>query len=650
MNNGDSMTASGWQTRPVRTACPAGIRTVCVVMPILVAGGILLDGWVFAFGTGSYWWVASLAKYLLLFSVAGMAGLWVLRSGRSLAAVASHAEADTPEPSETFDQMQGLIQEEITRRQRLEREKRYAEGLFQAACRETRHREQMFEALLNAVECAVLVLDHEGQAIMVNRALTRETGLSLEDFSCDPLAFLHDRQGETALKIQMALAKKREVRALPLLGAHPSGRTLNWIVDLRMISDGGTSQQGSLMILRKKVGQVQMEQTLRRMQKLESIGTLAGGIAHDFNNILVPIVGYTEMTMERVKDDSIMMENLEEVLRATTRARELVKQILAFSRQTEQQPRSLRLQPIIKESLKLLRASLPTTIAMVSDLDEGCGPVLADPTQMHQIIMNLCTNAYHAMMESGGTLSLRLREVTLALEDRDEKLSLDPGEYARLSVEDTGCGIDADNLARIFDPFFSTKPKDQGTGMGLAVVHGIVRNHSGCVTVYSEKGKGTCFHVYLPRIAGPEDDQVEAIDRVVARGSERILLVDDEAQIAELEQVMLEGLGYHVTALTDSREALALFQSRPHDFDLVLTDQTMPQLTGAAMAKQILAVRPDVPIILCTGFSEALTEESAKAMGIRELVLKPILRSELSQTLRRTLDSEETRGTEEDHG
>ncbi len=384
----------------------------------------------------------------------------------------------------------------------------------------------------------------------------------------------------------------------------------------------------------------ELQAQLQQAQKMQAIGTLAGGIAHDFNNILFPIVGYTEMAMGDLSEESVTRRNLEEVLKAANRAKGLVRQILTFSRQSEQERKPLKIQPIIKEALKLLRASIPSTIEISQNIDKGCGAILADPIRIHQVMMNLCTNAYHAMREKGGVLGVTLAEVDIDSGDLGSNVDLKPGPYLRLTVSDTGHGIEHAEMERIFEPYFTTKGPGEGAGMGLAVVHGITRSHGGYITVYSEPGEGATFHVYLPRIDSSAIAPVTVSTEPTPNGKERILLTDDEEQIAHMVQQMLERLGYHVTARTSSVEALEAFRMQPEKFDLVITDQTMPNMTGAELAQKLMGIRPDIPIILCTGFSEVIPEEKARAMGFREYVMKPIVKSEMARIIRRVLDQE----------
>jgi PAS domain S-box-containing protein len=396
-----------------------------------------------------------------------------------------------------------------------------------------------------------------------------------------------------------------------------------------------------VVVQRDETQERSMERQLRQAQKMEAIGTLAGGIAHDFNNILAAIIGYTEMVLFKSTKDSPIRRNLEQVLKAGNRAKELVKQILAFSRQSEQELKPIQISIIIKEALKLLRASLPTTVEIRQHISGKTGLVLADPTQIQQVVMNLCANAAHAMRASGGVLEVTVEEVELDGKALARHAELSPGHYLRLTVRDSGHGMNPEIMARIFDPFFSTKIPGEGTGMGLAVVHGIVKSHGGAIDVSSKVGEGTTFHIFFPRLESGAMAKTKPA-APIPRGTERILLVDDEEAMVDMGRQMLTHLGYQVVAQNNSREALRLFSRDPHQFNLVITDQTMPHMTGTELSRAILAVRPDMPIILCTGFSEVIAAEEAKAQGIREFVLKPILTLELATTIRRILDDSES--------
>ena len=376
---------------------------------------------------------------------------------------------------------------------------------------------------------------------------------------------------------------------------------------------------------------------LTQAQKMEAIGTLAGGIAHDFNNILSAIIGYTELAYYEIPEGNKAQSRLKEVLKGGERARDLVNQILTFSRQTEHEKRPVQIGLVIKEALKLLRSSLPSNIEIKTDIDTG-GMVIGDPTQIHQIAMNLCTNAYHAMREQGGILGIELK--TADIDSDFQNPDLPPGPYIRLSVSDTGQGIPPGHLKRIFDPYFTTKKRGEGTGLGLAVVNGIVQAHRGIITVQSEQGKGTRFEICLPRIEEAfESEKTEP--EPTPRGNERILIVDDEEALAVMGKEMLERLGYKVVAKASSIEALETFREGFKEFDLVITDMAMPHMTGEKLAGELMKIRPDIPVILCTGFSEMMNEEKAKVMGIRAFTMKPLVMGDLGRTIRKVLDKRE---------
>ena len=395
----------------------------------------------------------------------------------------------------------------------------------------------------------------------------------------------------------------------------------------------GTYIERKLSEKERKTIEVQLQQS----QKMEAIGTFAGGIAHDFNNILFPIIGYTEMAIEDLAERAETRNNLQQVLMAASRAKDLVKQILTFSRMSDQEKKPLRIQPVLKEVLKLIRASLPTTIQMHSSINRNCGAILANPTEIHQVLMNLCSNAYHSMREKGGVLEVILDETRLSKKELASYPGRDPGAYLKLTVIDTGTGMSDIVKQQIFNPYFTTKESGEGTGLGLSVVHGIISEHNGFIKVETEPGSGTKFEVFLPRIETLDEAKDQQLTDTVPAGKERILLVDDEFQIVKIIHQMLETLGYKVTPRTSSVEAFEAFRSNPERFDLLITDMTMPNMTGVELSKEIMRIRPDLPIILCTGFSELITEEKAKAIGIRELVMKPVVKKELAETIRKVL-------------
>ncbi len=379
----------------------------------------------------------------------------------------------------------------------------------------------------------------------------------------------------------------------------------------------------------------QLQMQLIQAQKMEAIGTLAGGIAHDFNNMLSAILGYAEMAREDSPQGSTLAKCLEEILKAGNRAKHLVRQILTFSRQTETRPILVDSAAIVREAVGMLRPSLPATIAIRLITAPDALTVLIDPVQLHQIVVNLCTNAFHAMEEHGGDLTIDLDNSECGPDDLVEHPGVRPGRFVRLSVGDTGTGIAPEVRQRMFDPFFTTKETGKGTGMGLSTVHGIVKAAGGFITCDSEPGRGSIFRVLLPAIDGapaPADSEQAA---PVGRG--RILLVDDEEMLAEMDKTMLERLGYEVTVQTASGEALALFERDPDQFDAVITDQTMPGLTGIDLSRRMLRLRPDLPIILCTGYSNQVDEAQAKTFGIRGFAMKPLAMKELAARLHAVL-------------
>ncbi len=380
-----------------------------------------------------------------------------------------------------------------------------------------------------------------------------------------------------------------------------------------------------------------LESQLRQAHKMEAIGTLAGGIAHDFNNILAAMLGYAEIAIDEVQKGSEAQKDIQEVIVAGKRAKELVKHILAFSRKSEQERSPVSIHLIVVEALKLLRASIPTTIDIQFNADSKCGSILANPTQVHQVIMNLCTNAAQAMDENGGILEVTINNFEFSNKEMKNEPIIKLGQYIKLTVRDTGPGIDQNNITRIFDPYFTTKDIGKGSGMGLAVVQGIVQSHDGIITVDSKPGKGVTFNVFFPQIEETLEYEVEKRE-LLPIGAERILIIDDEVSVANMTKRRLERLGYHVTKEIDSIVALELFRSNPNAFDLIITDQTMPKMTGEQLANELKGIKPDIPIILCTGYSSKIDAEGAKGFNFSAFIMKPVARKELANTIRDVLD------------
>jgi len=413
-------------------------------------------------------------------------------------------------------------------------------------------------------------------------------------------------------------------------------RTAHEALEVR-VQERTAELTATLEQLQAEMGERQrLAEELRQAQKMEAVGRLAGGVAHDFNNVLAAMIGYTELAMYNIPASHPAWHQLQEVLRAGQRAKALVQQILTFSRRTEQAYTPVQLPPLVEEALALLRASLPSTIEIRQHIDPEVGPVLADPTQLHQVIINLCANAEYAMRQTGGILDVRLEavEVDTALAAQHPTLHLGP--HVRLTVRDTGQGMTPEVVERIYDPFFTTKATGEGTGIGLSVVHGIVINHGGTITVQSQVGQGTTFMIYVPCIPWDMVSEVQEEDHL-PYGQGRLLLVDDEPALVRLGYSVLTQLGYDVTAYTSSAEALAAFQADPHHFDLVITDYTMPQMTGDVLTRALRRLRSDIPIILETGFSHTVDAEQAAALGIDAFLLKPWTVRELARTIAQVL-------------
>ena len=384
-----------------------------------------------------------------------------------------------------------------------------------------------------------------------------------------------------------------------------------------------------------------VEESLRQSQKMEAIGTLAGGIAHDFNNILAAILGFTEMAVDDVQDRPLVEKNLMNVLKSATRAKELVRQILTFSRKTNYARSALSLTPLVKETVQFLRASIPSTIEIKLVLRAGSDTILAAPGEVQQILMNLATNASFAMQDTIGTLEIGLDDIDFEPDSPVLGPDVMPGEYIQLVVKDTGIGMSPEVMRRVFEPFFTTRDVGKGTGMGLAVVYGIVKSLQGTITVESEPGAGSSFRVFLPKVKTEAKEEQMHVAHV-PRGTESILFVDDEEMLVEWGQATLERLGYSVVAMTDSRSALKTFSSDPSRFDIVITDQTMPSMTGVQLCKELFKVRPDISIILCTGHSETVSPETAKDAGIKQFLGKPLAKQELAEAVRKILDEKDS--------
>lgn len=500
------------------------------------------------------------------------------------------------------------------------------------------------ERLITAIEQAgesIVITDSEGYIQYTNPGFEAVTGYTQEEAEGRTPAFLNSGRHDRSFY--------RNIWETILSGKRWTGRVTNKKADgtlytsecaISPVTDRDGRITNFVWIARDITRELEYEKHIARTQKMESIGNLAGGIAHDFNNILYPIVGLSELMMEDFEPDSPEYGNLNEILKAGKRGRDLVRQILAVGRKSEPKRIPVQVSTVLKEVLKLIRSTVPADIEIHSRIPDTPIKVSADPTQLHQVAMNLLTNAYHAVADTSGEITVTLIEKDFGKENLPETLAIPPGRYACLSISDTGHGIEPALMNRIFDPYFTTKQQNKGTGLGLSVVYGIIREYGGDIRVTSEKGKGAAFDVYLPAL-GRTREENGSVEEIVtaARGDENILLVDDEQAIVNLEKQLLEKLGYKVSACFKSTEALELFNSAPDTFDLIITDMTMPDMTGDRLAKEARSIRPDLPVIICTGFSEKMDEQKAGDLGINGFLMKPVVLKEMARTVRDVLDT-----------
>jgi PAS domain S-box-containing protein len=507
----------------------------------------------------------------------------------------------------------------------------------------TAHRrvERKYKAIFENAAMGIFQTSSEGRIVSANHAFARILGYespeevinSVTDIAQQVYVNSEQRAELIQLMNKYGVFQEREVQFFRKDGS------IVWVtINGRVMRDGSGKvifYNGAILDITERKS---LELQLRQAQKMEAIGTLAGGIAHDFNNILSAVVGYADLALRESQMSDHLRRYIEQIHKAGIRAGELVKQILTFSRRSDEKLYPLKISPIVKEVMKLLRASLPTTIEIRQKIQTDPDTVLANPTHIHQILMNLCTNAAQAMGASKGILKVSLDPMEIKPDDVLIRHGLVPGMHMRLTVSDTGQGISSGIIDKIFDPFFTTKKPGEGTGMGLSVVHGIVKRYGGTITVHSEVEKGTEFNIYLPLLMETEKRwEKESAENIIG-GEERILFVDDEEVLVNLGHSMLTGLGYTVVGRTSSLEAMDLFRAQPDRFDLVITDMTMPNMTGIELAQKLMLSRPDIPVILCTGFSEGITPDRAKKLGIRELIMKPIVLEQLAAAIRREID------------
>lgn len=508
-------------------------------------------------------------------------------------------------------------------------------------------KDETFQNLAENASDGILIVTADGHHVYANQRATEITGYSDSQLSevcfsefIDPGENGRTRMSEDWLK-ETLFPQKRELT----IKEDGKGVILLEMTGTKTIWHG----QPAVLVLLRDISQLKRAEEernrllayLEQARKMEALGTLAGGIAHDFNNILSIILGFTELSISELNEDEPIYPNLKSVINACLRARDVVKQILTFSHPGDKQIKPVKVSSIIGESLKFLQSSIPSTIEIRQNITAAADVVLGDAAEINQVLINLCSNAVYAMRDEGGVLEVTLEEVELKDTAAIYLPDLNPGHYVRLSVRDTGFGMESAVLERIFEPYFTTKEVGEGTGMGLALVHGIVKKHDGAVTVQSEPGKGTTFQVYLP-ISDKEiitDADIKTTG-LIPRGDERILFVDDEKEVVDMAKRMLEYLGYNVVAKINSSEALDMFKSQPQQFDLVITDMIMPKISGTDLAKEILKIYPRTPVIICTGFREKVNKEEVNDIGIDAVLLKPIVMHEIAQTIRDVLDKE----------
>ncbi|MBT8331323.1 MAG: PAS domain S-box protein, partial [Deltaproteobacteria bacterium] len=500
---------------------------------------------------------------------------------------------------------------------------------------------RIFRTVLDSIDATIYVADMDTHEIFfMNKYMRDNFGTSLIGQLCYQVFRDENQPCELCTNSRLLDEQGNSTGAIVWEGKNPLNnkwyinydRAIKW-TDGRYVRLQVATDITKLKELEKE--RMKAETYLRQAQKMEAIGTLAGGIAHDFNNILSAIMGYTELSMMDVTPKSDAKYNLNEIYKASQRAKEVVKQILTFSRHSEQNRQPLKIDPIVKDSINMLKASLPSTIQIQQYVDSAAGIIEADATEIHQIIMNLGTNAYHAMSETGGLLDVKVENTDVNTEFA-HRLEIAAGNYLALTVSDTGPGMTPEVVERIFEPYFTTKEKDKGTGMGLAVVHGILKSCGGAVAVDSQPGKGTVFTVYIPTVAKEVQPDCD-VPPILSTGNERILFVDDERALAEIGKKSLERLGYRVEARTSSLEALKLFQKSSDNFDLIITDMTMPEMTGDELAGEVKKIRADIPVIICSGYSDESLVEQATQTGISAFLMKPLIIQDLAKTIREVL-------------
>lgn len=555
---------------------------------------------------------------------------------------------------------------DLTRRENEEANRRYLETLknqedlirkrtseLEDSRRSLERKSRELQIMLDSSPSMAFIVDRGDSLVRGNRAFLNFLGVEITEAAGRPLRELLPQLDTTFTGRCHSVIESRqplhgqietfrmgdEIRRLEI-DTLPFAIEKDWTVGVICFAVDRTEQ------IRYQQEREELERQLRLTQKLEAVGTLAGGIAHDFNNILTIILGYADLATKEAAEGSLLENQLREIQTAGTRAKDLIRQILTFSRQSEQTRKPVQISHLFNEISKMLRASLPSTIQIKTNINSR-RMVNADPAQIHQIIMNLCTNAFHAMEDTGGILRLVLTDLNWDQLDENTRGQLDEGEYVLLRVEDTGPGIPADIQHRIFEPYFTTKPQGKGTGLGLSIVHGIVKTYKGAILVDSRRGKGTVFEVFLPSMENRPVISDFSSEPVTVTSGARVLFVDDEEQVVRMSTQGLERYGYEVTGKSSSIEALEVFVRHPERFDIVITDMNMPFMNGTILARKLMQVRPDLPVILCTGFSENLYLEKIQRMGIRDLVMKPVIARQLARKIEALLGKTTENGERE---
>ena len=500
--------------------------------------------------------------------------------------------------------------------------------------------ERKYKSLFDTSRDGIAIFELDGVLEDANVAYMNMLGYTLEELkSIEIFQFIRGGiSDKEKIKIETQLLKQGYSDEFQVDYTGKDGNTFPVLFRSWVINDEDGNPLRRLNLVRDISEQKKVETQLRQAMKMEAVGTLAGGIAHDFNNILAAIMGYIELAQFDISEDNKARYSLDQVLKASHRAKKLVSHILAFSRQSGHEKKPLFMQHIVKETIELLRATLPSTISIKQNIHSKLISVNADPTQVHQILMNLGTNAYHAIGDEGGVIDITMEEYLVDDESDVDLSELDPGRYVRLSVQDNGSGMAPATLSKIFDPYFTTKEVGVGTGMGLSVVHGIIKSHGGAIYAESSPGAGSVFRLYFPVINAVEENNSNAVEMPL-RGNERVLFVDDEDMLVGLISRMLEKLGYQVVAETNSLKALELYKANPESFDLIISDLTMPDLTGIQLARNIREISADIPIILCTGYCKQIGKSTLKEIGVDYLLFKPLAVKELALTMRKAIDN-----------